>query len=72
MRRTGEWLLEAAAQRVPVLGVCFGHQLLAETLGVPLQAVTLVAGHGARDKLVEIAAPAERVRRLGAEKKGSG
>ncbi len=33
MRRTGSWLLEAAEHRVPVLGVCFGHQLLAEALG---------------------------------------
>ncbi len=33
MRRTGAWLLEAAEHRVPVLGVCFGHQLLAEVLG---------------------------------------
>jgi uncharacterized protein (TIGR00251 family) len=30
-------------------------RLLAETLSVPRQAVTLVAGHGARDKIVELA-----------------
>jgi uncharacterized protein (TIGR00251 family) len=30
-------------------------RLLAETLGVPRHAVTLVSGHGARDKIVELA-----------------
>ena len=44
--------------------------LLAESLGVARRAVVLVAGHGARDKIVEVTAPAERVRRLGTEKKG--
>jgi uncharacterized protein len=29
--------------------------LLAETLSVPRRAVTLVSGHGARDKIVELA-----------------
>jgi GMP synthase (glutamine-hydrolysing) len=33
MRDAGRWLLAAADARVPVLGVCFGHQLLAEALG---------------------------------------
>ncbi len=42
-------------------------KLLAEHLGVRPQAVVLIAGHGSRDKIVEVAAPAERVRRLGTE-----
>lgn len=33
MRRAADWLLEAGAQRVPALGVCFGHQLLGFALG---------------------------------------
>lgn len=32
MERTGRWLL-AVARSTPVLGVCFGHQLLAAALG---------------------------------------
>lgn len=33
MRRWGGWLVNASERRVPVLAVCFGHQLLARTLG---------------------------------------
>ena len=33
MVRTAAWLREAAERGIPVLGVCFGHQLLAEAYG---------------------------------------
>jgi GMP synthase (glutamine-hydrolysing) len=31
--RAGEWLAGAVAARVPLLAICYGHQLLAEALG---------------------------------------
>jgi uncharacterized protein (TIGR00251 family) len=41
-------------------------RLLAETLSLPREAVTLVSGHGARDKIVQLAGldPAQIERRL--------
>lgn len=33
MRDTGRWLLSAIERGKPVLGICFGHQLLARLLG---------------------------------------
>jgi GMP synthase (glutamine-hydrolysing) len=33
MSEVAAWLLDAATARVPVLGVCFGHQLIADALG---------------------------------------
>jgi uncharacterized protein (TIGR00251 family) len=42
--------------------------LLATTLGVPARTISVVSGHGSRDKLVELTglAPAETERRLAA------
>lgn len=37
MRAAGEFLVNAAARSVPVLGVCFGHQLLAWMHGAQVQ-----------------------------------
>lgn len=31
--RTADWLLAAMAQQVPLFGVCYGHQLMADALG---------------------------------------
>jgi uncharacterized protein len=41
-------------------------QLLADTLGVPARTISVVSGHGARDKLIELSgiAPEEIERRL--------
>lgn len=33
MLRAQEWLRNATMQNAPILGICFGHQLLAEALG---------------------------------------
>lgn len=33
MIATGQWMREAVEDGVPLLGICFGHQLLAEALG---------------------------------------
>lgn len=33
MVKTGDWLRDAIRAQIPVLGVCFGHQLIAQALG---------------------------------------
>ena len=37
MKRTGAFLRRAAEEGVPVLGICFGHQLLADAFGGKVQ-----------------------------------
>lgn len=32
-QKTSSWLLEAIEKQIPTLGICFGHQLLAQALG---------------------------------------
>lgn len=32
-QRTASWLVEAIAHKIPILGICFGHQILAIALG---------------------------------------
>lgn len=46
MRKLGEWALQAAEAGVPVLGVCFGHQLLGEVLGGRVEATPDGAEYG--------------------------
>jgi GMP synthase (glutamine-hydrolysing) len=33
MERTGKWLPQAVDMEIPILGICFGHQLLAWSMG---------------------------------------
>ena len=32
-KETGRWLLELIEEKIPILGICYGHQLLAHILG---------------------------------------
>ncbi len=47
--RTAEWLRRAVAQGTPVLGVCYGHQLLAHALGGVVAANPRGPNYGAAD-----------------------
>lgn len=54
--RHGEaWKIRVAAQAEGGRANKAVVGLLAETLSLPLEAVTLVSGHGARDKIVRLA-----------------
>nr|WP_321399227.1 glutamine amidotransferase [uncultured Desulfobacter sp.] len=33
MKKTADWLVTAVKQEIPILGICFGHQILAYALG---------------------------------------
>jgi uncharacterized protein YggU (UPF0235/DUF167 family) len=68
------WKVRVAAR--PERGAANGAlvRLLAETLAVPARGISLVSGHGARDKIVEITgiSPGETEARLAsAERKDS-
>jgi GMP synthase (glutamine-hydrolysing) len=58
MTETGAYLLKAAEKQVPVLGVCFGHQLIADALGAPLARNPRGREFGAID--VELTAEGQR------------
>ena len=65
-RHGGAWKLRVAAPPDRGRANDAVVQLLADTLSIPRSAVTLIAGHGARDKIVELAGidPGEIERRL--------
>ena len=67
MGRQGDaWKVRVTAPPVDGKANAAVLRLLAETLAVPRARVTLVSGHGGRDKLVELTGidPAETDRRL--------
>lgn len=70
---TAAWLREAVAANIPVLGICFGHQLLAHALGgevnynpagVEVGSVTVTLQPEAQDDPLLSALPAEFVAQL--------
>ena len=50
------WLTEAVLQGVPVLGVCWGHQLLASAVGIPVRRAA-VPEVGFGEVVVDVADP---------------
>jgi len=65
-RYGGAWKIRVAAPPEYGRANAAVVRLLADALGVPARTITVVSGHGARDKLVELAgiAPDEIDRRL--------
>lgn len=58
MAETGNYLIKASEKLVPVLAVCFGHQLLAETLGAEVHKNPRGREFGAVD--IELTADGQR------------
>ena len=65
-RQGGAWKVRVTAPPVDGRANAAVLRLVAETLAVPRARVTLVSGHGGRDKVVELTGidPAETDRRL--------
>ncbi|MBY5921170.1 glutamine amidotransferase-related protein [Ferrimonas balearica] len=57
IERLGEWTRVAFAAQVPVAGICFGHQLLAQALGGEVRKAEQGWGMGPYDTEVVLQAP---------------
>ena len=47
-----EWIRKAASQKVPLVGICFGHQLIAQALGGRVERFTGGWGVGIRESQI--------------------